>query len=201
MSVLTSFRERVGLTGDTSPIVAQTAGRRHLGQLFCEMGFTVGAEIGVWTGNHSKQLCESVPGLKLTCVDAWKAYSQYADKKNDQARLDTAYRDACTALAPFGCRILRMTSADAAKQIPNGSLDFVYVDANHGEAYVRQDLQIWAPKVRSGGIVSGHDYSFGTKSHTAEVKPAVDAFMRTHHLGPCYVLAGDKSPSFFWVQP
>jgi hypothetical protein len=37
-------------------------------------------------------------------------------------------------------------------------LDFIYVDANHTYQAVKDDIKLWYPKVKSGGIVMGHDY-------------------------------------------
>ena len=38
------------------------------------------------------------------------------------------------------------------------SLDFVYIDANHAYDWVVQDIELWYPKVKKGGILWGHDY-------------------------------------------
>lgn len=173
------------------------SGRTELVSIFAESGFTKGAEIGVWVGDFAQVLCARVPGLHLTAVDPWKSYADYRERKNDQVRLDGAYQLAKAALARFNCTIVRKTSVDAASDVPDGSLDFVYIDSNHAFDYVRQDLQAWTPKVRRGGIVAGHDYQFEPKPHI-QVKAAVDAFAREHQVGPVYVLTGDKSPSYFW---
>jgi tRNA(Arg) A34 adenosine deaminase TadA len=38
------------------------------------------------------------------------------------------------------------------------SLDFIYIDANHKYEFVLQDLKLWFPKLRKGGIFAGHDF-------------------------------------------
>ncbi len=178
--------------------VLATAGRAELVRLFAASGFTEGAEIGVWAGDFSKVLCERVPGLHLRAVDPWQSYAGYQERKNEQVRLDGAYQLAKAALARFNCTIVRKTSEQAAAEVPDGSLDFVYLDANHAKPYVLADLAAWLPKVRRGGVVSGHDYQFNPKPHI-QVKVAVDAFARDHHISPIVVLSADKSPSWFWV--
>lgn len=180
------------------PVLSKRSTRLNLAQFFAASGFTKGAEIGTWTGEYAALLCETIPGLQLTCVDPWLSYAEYRDPKNDSARIEQAYRTAVDRLKPFHCTILRMTSLQGAQNVPDGSLDFIYLDANHSEAFVAQDLSAWVPKVRSGGVVSGHDYV--QKAHL-EVKPAVDAYVAKHRTGPLHVLAGDKSPSFFWIVP
>jgi predicted O-methyltransferase YrrM len=54
--------------------------------------------------------------------------------------------------------MLRMYSSQAAKLFPDGSLDFIYIDANHKYDYVKEDIELWWPKLKSGGMISGHDY-------------------------------------------
>ena len=68
---------------------------------------------------------------------------------------------------------MRAYSADAASRFADASLCLVYVDANHGEAAVADDLARYWPKVRPGGVMAGHDY---TKAH-AGVARAVHAFL------------------------
>lgn len=188
----------VALTG-TSPIVSMRS-RTDLPQVFAALGYRTGVEIGTWQGAYAEALCQGIPGLRLRCVDPWVSYKVYNDKKNNQARLDAAYRDTCRRLKPYACLIDRRTSMDAVRDVADGSVDFVYIDGNHGEAFVRADLDGWTPKVRPGGILAGHDYAEpkGTHKHL-DVKVAVDRFTRERGIDPWFVLAGDPSPSFLWV--
>jgi Methyltransferase domain len=48
-------------------------------------------------------------------------------------------------------------SVKAAESFSDGSLDFVYIDANHTFQHVNQDLRAWYPKLRVGGLICGHD--------------------------------------------
>jgi len=198
MTVLEKFLKAHNFAGD-GPLVSTSAGRGDLTKLFALLGYTVGAEIGVWEGAFARVICDRVPGVRLTCVDPWKAYDAYREQKNDQQRLDAAYRSTRERLKSFPCTILRQTSTSAAAAIADRSMDFIYIDANHAEAFVRQDLEAWVPKVRSGGIVAGHDYHLNPRKPFIQVKPAVDAFVKQRGMGPVYVLGADKSPSFFWV--
>jgi len=63
-----------------------------------------------------------------------------------------------------------MKSLEAVLMIPDISLDFVFIDAMHTYEAVKEDIRAWFPKIRSGGIVAGHDYSWDG------VKKAVDEF-------------------------
>lgn len=54
---------------------------------------------------------------------------------------------------------LKMKGCEAAPLFPDGTLDFVYIDADHRYASVRGDISLWLPKVRKGGMIAGHDYA------------------------------------------
>jgi len=53
---------------------------------------------------------------------------------------------------------VRKTSLEAAKDFPDRSLDAVYIDGEHDELNVRQDIETWRPKVKFGGFLMGHDF-------------------------------------------
>ena len=191
---------RLSLNGQ--PSVSIKASRSDLPKLLNAGRMVKGAEIGVWHGGFAEHLCRHTERIDLLCVDPWTASQDYAlEKKNDQRRLDAAYEEAKTRLRPFAATICRKTSMEAAKLVPYRSLDFVYIDANHRRKFVLEDLAEWQRRVRPGGIVAGHDYKHykADKNPFIEVKDAVDDFTREHGIAPLFVLAADKSPSFFWV--
>lgn len=181
-------------------VVRTAMGRRHLAKLFAEFGYEYGAEIGVWRGAYSIELCEANPALHLICVDPWVSHQAWVDRKNSgRHNLSDVYRDAVNALRPYKCSIRRGYSADVAPTVPDGSLDFVYIDGNHVYDAVMQDLTLWAPKVRKGGIVSGHDYRVYPKQPEIQVERAVNDYVKAHGIRPLVVFPGDKSPSFSWM--
>ena len=52
---------------------------------------------------------------------------------------------------------LVMTSREAATQIPDRSLDLVFLDGDHSYASTAEDIAQWLPKLRPGGVLCGHD--------------------------------------------
>ncbi|MBN2301014.1 MAG: class I SAM-dependent methyltransferase [Lentisphaerae bacterium] len=158
-----------------------------------------GAEIGVREGEFSKYLLEHWKGKLLYSVDPWKEYprEEYPDISNvDQKRHDQCYQTAIKRLGGFGerSRVMRMTSEEAASNMEDDSLDFVYIDAMHHYAAVKQDLNLWYPKVRAKGVLCGDDFLDGTIRGTVfEVKRAVLEFADS--LG-CKVWVGAREPIF-----
>lgn len=188
------------------PTWLPTMSRKHLPALCRDLGFIAGAEIGVWRGEYAALFCEANPAMHMRCVDPWIGYPEWNDPKNLQplnksdALIAGAYKDARKRLGPLKTTIVRAFSVDAAKDVPDGSLDFVYIDGNHVEEAVRADLEAWVPKVRPGGIVAGHDFKVFPTKPMIQVIPAVEAYTRAHGIDPWFVLAADKTPSYLWVR-
>tara|TARA_B100000768_G_scaffold4770_1_gene5908 strand:- start:1896 stop:2570 length:675 start_codon:yes stop_codon:yes gene_type:complete len=118
-----------------------------------------GVEVGVFKGEFSKILLSGWNG-KLYMVDPWRPLGgDYIDKTN-HAHHDSIYQDAINSIKGYENRaiMIRALSEEAIDLFEDNSLDFVYIDANHGYSYVKQDLELWWPKLKSGGIMSGHDF-------------------------------------------
>ena len=126
----------------------------------------VGAEIGVWKGDFSCQILKMMPELKLYLVDSWKPLSkeEYEDvlSGTSEETFEYMYQMVKALVRPYpGVQILRMRSLEALPLIPDDSLDFVFIDANHKYEFVKADIEGWFKKVKKGGIISGHDFDFG----------------------------------------
>lgn len=165
-----------------SPIEVVNMSRADLAKLFAKFGFTKGAEVGSWTGKYTQILCAANPELKLHSIDL----NGKTDKKT----------------VPDNCKLLRMSSLDAARKVVDASLDFVYLDGDHDLTDSINDLQAWSKKVRVGGIIAGHDffrYRQRTNLHSFE---AVNAFTTAHRITPWYVIGRQADPirSWFWVK-
>ena len=170
--------------------------RRELAALLNRRGLRGRAvEVGVASGFFSEVILTRWRGAHLTSIDPWAAAppDEYVDVSNrSQEEHEAAYELAQQRLARFGERstVWRMTSMEAAAQIPAGSIDFAYLDARHDYDSVKQDLEAWYGKVRPGGIFAGHDYRdgvlpqgvFGVKSAVDEFFAAKDLPVKTTYL-------------------
>lgn len=153
-----------------------------------------GAEIGVWEGALSRRLLRRLPDLHLTMVDSWAPreeqplhYVRSGDRRAKLSRQEMSRAmgraRAGTAFAGHRRKILHMPSLEAAKTVPDGSLEFVFIDADHSYEGVRADIEAWAPKVRPGGVLGGHDYGPEVDAERGwGVTRAVDEFSTAHGL-------------------
>jgi len=193
-----------GRTG-VLPTLLPRLGRNDLPVLCRDLGFRRGAEIGVWKGAYAASFCAASPKMHMLCVDPWQSYPAWQDTKNSlepaaQERLMAeAYQSALRNLKPYNVTIHREFSHNTAQFIPDASLDFVYIDSNHVYDAVVEDLTLWAPKVRSGGIVAGHDFRVFSNKPTIHVVRAVTDYTQAHGIDPWFLTGSDRTPSFLWV--
>ena len=182
------------------PFRVLNCGRNELPEFFKEMGYTVGAEVGVYKGEYTELFCKQ--GLKMYGIDPWHSYNGAGRTQQLQERQDFIYGHASRLLSKYNdCTLIRKTSMDAVNNFKDNSLDFVYIDGDHSFSHVANDIQAWAYKVRKGGIVSGHDYF---NNYRYGVVRAVDAYTYAHNITKWYVTGGalamDRHPSYFWVK-
>lgn len=117
----------------------------------------VGAEIGVLNGDNAKRMLERLSIEKLYLIDPYEPYIQIDGKKfNPRASFDVAKQK----LAKFGKKAVFIVkeSSEAVDEVPD-NLDFVYIDGNHAFEFVKKDIELYYPKIRSGGVLGGHDFS------------------------------------------
>ena len=120
------------------------------------------AEIGVFDGQNSAWLLARLPKLTLYMVDQWTPYqdSVQPDTAYDAGKWDRVRRMALarTDFAEERRKVVHAQSHEAAKEVPNGSLDMAFIDANHSYEYVKRDIAAWWPKVKPMGFLAGHDW-------------------------------------------
>ena len=118
-------------------------------------------------------------GEELTLIDCWKNIPGLIDIANVCNEIQDKYYLLVINkfLSDRDVHIIRKFSGDAAKSFPDEYFDWVYIDADHTFDGLTNDLKSWWPKLRSGGIFSGHDFLNGYYMETFfGVKDAVEKF-------------------------
>jgi hypothetical protein len=206
-AVMTRLDDLISACGATRariPPTSVVATRLDLAKALVRVGLTRGAEIGVYRGDFSQILLDA--GCTVLGVDPYVTSAAYPYALVDATvtDLDALCADVQARFASREWRLVRMASVDAAMTVPDGSLDFVYIDGDHRCSAVVADIRAWAPKVKVGGLIAGHDY---TTSHAyrnqMQVKWAVNAVTAAFGIEDWCVLAsavrierGDAYPSF-----
>jgi len=112
-------------------------------------------ELGSYAGEGAEIFARHVG--HLTCVDLWpdsEVLAAWFDRMRDFENVGS----------------MQGRSVDSALLFADGSLDVVYIDAAHDYESVKADILAWRPKLKPGGILSGHDYG----PHAPGVIQAVD---------------------------
>ncbi len=147
-------------------------------------------EVGSFAGRSTAVMAPFciANGTKLHCIDKWHIPVPATDRargwRGDMAKVLRS------AAAPHRASNLRHVfrrnmkslglwraltahqcdSADGAKLFADGSVNFCFIDADHTCAGLTRDIDAWWPKIRTGGIIAGHDW------HMRSVREAVFGF-------------------------
>jgi hypothetical protein len=190
MSTLEYFKTKYNLPEKGEPIEIPNVGRIDIIRWIKELGLKRGAEIGVDHAELSREICEYNNQVKLYGIDPYLKYDEYREYES-QKQMDGIYEWAQEVMADHVAKgryeFIREKSEDAVKRFKDGELDFVYIDANHEEDYPLRDIEMWAPKVRKGGLVMGHDY-VRIKVLKFTIKDALEKYTKEHNINPWFVL-------------
>jgi hypothetical protein len=130
---------------------------REIGKEFPN-GF--GAEVGTFRGEFSKEIMGIWPGT-LYMIDVWRPLGdEYIDMSNNGMFDIDIFGEAIKNIKGYEDRaiMIRASSEISSNMFLDNSLDFVYIDANHAYDFVKDDIELWYPKVKKGGYLCGHDY-------------------------------------------
>jgi len=157
----------------------------------------VGAEIGVRVGENAIYILDNFNFKSFSLIDGFNEYID-TDGLYSQERQDTLFirlTDLIGSISLFKrfenvIQIMKMDSLEAAEIIKDNELDFVYIDANHDYEFIKSDLNAWKNKVKTGGIIGGHDYNYPNTG----IKQAVDEFAEKnkYNLNILRVRQGNK---------
>jgi hypothetical protein len=145
------------------------------------------AEVGVWEGNFSRRILDTCAPAELHLIDPWLYMPEFGNtgfgRKKNEFLMEEKYRAVAARFAEDPrVTIHRATSEAALSAMPDGSLDWAYIDGNHNEPFIGRDIDLCLAKVGPRGIVAGDDLHWQTETSGAPVKRAVEAAMA--RLGP-----------------
>ena len=180
------------------------------------------AELGVWRGEFSRCLLETLAPRSLTLVDAWSeaSYTPAADGGPQMqgfgerirtyfggepaAALEAAYRHVVeTFRGDARVSVVRADTWEAATSFPDGSFDVIYLDANHRHEHVLGDMYAWFPKLRKGGLFFCNDFYEGADSRNQNfgVISAYATFAKRFRTHPVALAAVPYSDFVFTDDP
>jgi hypothetical protein len=140
-----------------------------LSKVINENNFKKVAEIGIGYGTHAKYILKTTNVEELILVDPTKYYPNDGfaiDIMNQTPEVpgnnfNELYLLINNYLSPYKDRYIwhRTESLNVTNdQVPDESLDCVFVDGDHSYEAVVNDLSFWWKKIRSGGQLLGDDY-------------------------------------------
>lgn len=137
--------------------------KQWITDLVNENDLKVGCEVGVHQGRTFKYVLDNCPGMtKHIAIDKWEGkdglYEQWLEELKESLKDDPR------------AEFIRGFSQDVSDQVEDNSLDFVFIDGDHSFEGCARDIRHYAPKVKKGGWITGHDINL------VEVKNAVSLY-------------------------
>jgi len=117
-------------------------------------------EIGCWEGKSTTFMADKIKNsgrnIKFYAVDIWENYDQKEMKW--KANFESFLKN-IEPLKDY-INVIKSDSVEAAKRFEDNSVDFIFIDGNHQYEYVKADIQAWLPKLKTGGVIAGHDHDW-----------------------------------------
>jgi len=132
-------------------------------------------EVGTWKGMSAAymavEIINSGKNIKFDCVDTWDFVPSQTEIPEHQ--FENLYETFLNNIEPVKHQIkpVKALSWDGANYYTDKSLDFIFIDAAHDYESVKKDINAWFPKLKKGGVIAGHDYTW-----CDDVKKAVHEF-------------------------
>lgn len=163
-------------------------------------GTRLAVELGVYCAGFSVPFLTQWTGRMLYAVDPWTTnLDGYRDILNEQDRdrsCDMMLAMCCLAQFPGRVTPLRCKSRTAAGLIPDG-VEFVYIDGNHSKEYQYDDMTAYWQKLKSGGILAGHDLDGYWKDDTMW---ALERFTKESGIHKVFSVPGEAA-SWYTFKP
>lgn len=145
-------------------------------------------EIGTWKGKSAVYMGEKMKEVRK--IMNFYTIDLFLSRDNDHKQfidVEDLYKEAVKNIEPVKdvVNIIKGSSHEIYNNFEDGSIDFLFIDGGHTYECVKKDLQLWFPKVKYKGIISGHDY----EERSAGIRKAVDEFFSFNvlpYVGGCW---------------
>ena len=121
-----------------------------------------GAELGVHKGHFSQVLLDRLAPQKLYLIDPWylqgKQWSWGDGNRRVMDALCYVLRKMEDELVSGQVVLLIENDLEALAKMPDGHLDWVYLDTTHQYEQTVKELEVLKVKVKPGGVISGDDW-------------------------------------------
>lgn len=116
----------------------------------------IGCEIGVHRGQFAAQFLHAWNCTEMILIDHYTPCHDFPDAREVDEKMARA------ALEPYRhvTRWVKENSVIALRGLADESLDFCYIDGGHRYWEVDPDIKAAWPKMKSGGLLAGHDFMF-----------------------------------------
>jgi len=120
-------------------------------------------EIGSWLGKSTSymavEIANSDKKIKFDAVDTWLGSDEHKEfLKTLNGSLYDKFIENVKPVLNYINPVIGY-STEVSKNYEDESLDFVFLDASHDYESVKNDIIAWYPKIKSNGIIAGHDYN------------------------------------------
>ena len=135
-------------------------------------------------------------------VDPWNKYDETDPCSQGNRKRDRKAAEKIAQGFSNICKLLPMTSKEASKRFRDNSIQLVYIDGNHQPEYVREDLNLWWPKVAEGGFLAGHDIicPHPNINWGRNIQPLVFSFCRERDLDLYLVTEPNNEPWSYYFR-
>lgn len=132
-----------------------------------DMDIPLAIEVGTWTGGTAIPM--ALAGMRVLCVDTFRMSDPYVGPEMDALRGWYGQPKIQHTLGVFMDHIIKFdlqdkimafvgTSKQAHELLTPNLANLIFIDADHRENSVRDDLMYWEPILKPGGLFCGHDF-------------------------------------------
>jgi hypothetical protein len=144
------------------------------------------AEVGVWKGDFSQMILDRTIPKELHLIDPWAYQTDFGERlfgglvAQSQKDMDAIFSGVQSRFSSYpNVQYHRAYSKEAVSELHANQFDWISIDGNHYYDFVLEDLQQYAPLLKSGGLLTGDDYKWTSPELNGDlpVKRAVQDFI------------------------